>query len=208
LLFLLPAGWLLFVPSPPIRKFPAEDQANGINYYVFLPLMLLFLIYVGAEASFNGWIFTYTITLFPGEMTIAGYLTSAYWGSLAVGRLLAIPISSRVGSWVMLLSSYLGCLLAIGLILIRPGSLIAVMVGTIGFGLSMASIFPTLLVFAERRMKVSGMVNGWLFGGAAVGGMIVPWFVGQLFEMVGPQSVMITIGTILSIAFVILLIRR
>jgi fucose permease len=57
----------------------------------------------------------------------------------------------------------------------------------------MASVFPTLLTFAERRMKISGRVSSWFFAASGLGGMMVPWLIGQVFETVGPGSTMITI---------------
>jgi FHS family Na+ dependent glucose MFS transporter 1 len=51
----------------------------------------------------------------------------------------------------------------------------------------MASIFPTALSLAERRMILTGRVTGWFFVGSSAGAMLLPWLVGQLFEPVGPQ---------------------
>jgi len=54
----------------------------------------------------------------------------------------------------------------------------------------MASIFPMMLSFAERRMSITGRITGWFFVGASAGGMTLPWLIGQLFESVGPRITM------------------
>jgi fucose permease len=70
----------------------------------------------------------------------------------------------------------------------------------------MASIFPTTILLAERRMTVTGQVTGWFFVGASAGGMCLPWLIGQLFESIGPQVVMITLLVDLILNLGILLI--
>lgn len=36
-------------------------------------------------------------------------------------------------------------------------------------------------------MVITGAVTGWLFVGASLGGMILPWLIGQYFETLGPK---------------------
>jgi FHS family Na+ dependent glucose MFS transporter 1 len=125
--------------------------------------------------------------------TAAAYLTSAFWGSLTAGRLLAIPIAARLRPRSILLIDLAGCLISMGIILSWPHSLVAVWAGTMGTGLAMASIFPTTLSLAESRMHITGQITSWFFVGASLGGMTVPWIIGQLFEPVGPYATMMTI---------------
>jgi fucose permease len=193
-LVMLPvAGWLLMLPSPPIRGQATDEQENGTDYRLVFALSLIFFLYVGAEGSVGGWIYTYTVTLFEGTELSAGYLTSAFWGALAVGRLLAIPTSARFAPRSILIVDFLGCIASVGLILALPGSLAAVWVGTLGTGLFMASVFPTLLTFADHRLAITAKVNGLFFVGASLGGMALPWLIGQFFEPAGPRRAMVII---------------
>ena len=57
----------------------------------------------------------------------------------------------------------------------------------------MASIFPTLLTFSERRMAITGTVSAWFFAGSGLGGMVLPWTIGQVIEVAGPMSVLVII---------------
>ena len=191
-LFLLPVALVIGrLPSPAGVATSTADEGvparPGSVRLVFL-VALFFLLYVGAEVSFGGWVYSYALALELGTAASAAYLTSAFWGALTVGRLLSIPIAGHFRPRTILLVDLLGCLASLGLILSRPGSVAALWVGTAGLGLFMASVFPTTLAFAERRMTITGRVTGRFFIGASLGGMSLPWLAGQLFERVGPQA--------------------
>jgi fucose permease len=82
----------------------------------------------------------------------------------------------------------------------------AVWIGTFGLGLSIASMFPSSLNFAERRMPITGRVTSYLLVGANAGSMLLPWVVGQMFETVGPQSLMIVVEGVLILALLLFLV--
>lgn len=204
------AIWLLRMPSPADQTLdedgvPVKARVNKL--LVFL-IAIFFFLYVGAEVSFGGWIFTYTVALNLASETAAAYLTSAFWGALTAGRLLAIPIAARFRPRYILLGDLLGCIISVMIMLLWPGSLVAAWAGTLGIGVSMASIFPTTLSLAERRMTITGQVTGSFFVGASLGGMTLPWIIGQLFESIGPRVTMfaILINVILALAIFAVLI--
>jgi len=202
LLMLPVVVWLLRLPSPAAQK-DSEDGYVGsvprVNHVLVALIALFFFLYVGAEIGFGGWIFTYAVSLNLTNETIAAYLTSAFFGSFTLGRLLAIPIAARFRPRrrgpprTVLLGDLVGALASVGIILLWPHSLAATWVGTLGLGLSLASIFPTTLTLAERCMTITGRVTGWFFVGASAGGMVIPWLIGQLFESIGPRVTMFTI---------------
>ena len=191
---------LLRLPSPVPQPSSQVSESKRANHLLLVILIASFLfLYVGAEGSLGGWIFTYTVALRLSSETAAAYLTSAFWGSLTAGRLLAIPIAARLQPRSVLLIDLAGCLISMGIILLWPRSLAAVWIGAIGTGLSMASIFPTTLSLAESRLHITGQMTSWFFVGSSLGGMTVPWIIGQLFEPVGPFATMMTITTALAL---------
>ena len=200
------AIWLGRVKSPERQLVPEAEQGDMANaLLVFLSALFLFM-YVGAEISFGGWIYTYALKLDIATEAVAALLTSGFWGALTGGRLLAIPIAARVRPSRMLLADLLGCIASVGTILLFPTSSTAIWIGTLGLGFSMASIFPTTLSFAERRMTITGKVTSFFFIGASSGGMFLPWLIGQLFEKIGPQVTMIAIFTNLFLALAVFVI--
>lgn len=204
-LLMLPiAIWLPFLPSPGIQTTSKEGFVSQTNHLLVALVALFFFLHVGAEISYGGWIFTYAVTLKLTNKTIAAYLTSAFWGSLTLGRLVAIPITARFKPWSVLLGDVIGCLASGAVILLWPNSLTAVGVGTVGMGLSVASLFPTSLAFAARRMRITGRVTGWFLVGGSVGGMSLPWLIGQLFESFGPRIMILLVMIDLVLALVAL----
>jgi fucose permease len=203
-IILIPAVWLLLVKSPAIRQANKDENEGQIIYKLVVPISIIFLLYVGAEVAFAGWLFTNTITLHPGQESMAGYLTAAFWIAFSVGRLAAIPISSRIPAKTILVADFTGCLVSLGLVLALPTSLTALWVATISLGLSMAAIFPAMLTFSEHRLRLTGKVSGIIFGTAALGAMTVPLLIGQVFEAAGPRATMVVLFIDLLIAFIVL----
>lgn len=192
---------MLFVPSPAIRTTTtATDSSGRIRYGLVSLFAMVFLLYVGAEMSFSGWLYTFTVAVHPDATAAAALLTSAFWAGIAVGRLLAIPVSSRVRARSILLFDFVGSLLSLTLILVFSSSLAALWVGTIGFGLCMASLFPTWMTFADRRIQVNGKITGIFFAATSLGSMFFPWLCGKLFVSSGPDATMLVILLALLVA--------
>ena len=198
------ALFLLRTPNPEHPVELVDDLPYVIDTFLVGIITLFFFLYVSAEASFGGWIFTYTIKMEITDPQSAAYLTSAFWGALTLGRLISIPIAARFRPRSILITDMVGCLFSVGIILLFRDSGIAVWIGTIGMGLSMASIFPTMLIIAERRMTLTAKITRWFFVGAGLGGMFLPWVIGQYFERLGPQVTMVVVAIDLVLALIVL----
>jgi FHS family Na+ dependent glucose MFS transporter 1 len=184
------AIWIWNLPSPAARTVPAHHENAPFPILPVLIMVLCFVLYVGGEAGYGAWIYTYAFTLKFGTEVTAAYLTSAFWGSFTLGRLLGIWISMRARSMTILALDFAGCLVSLGLILFFDESATLLWIGTILFGISQASIFPTFLTLAEERMHVTGTITGWFLVGAGLGGMILPWLIGQAFVRIGAGAMM------------------
>jgi MFS transporter, FHS family, Na+ dependent glucose transporter 1 len=198
------ALWIWTLPSPASRAVPAHYERTSFPLLPVLIMVLCFVLYVGGEAGYGAWIYTYAFTLNFGTEVTAAYLTSAFWGSFTVGRLLGIWVSTRAKPLTILYLDFAGCIVSLALILLFPQSTIMLWSGTILFGISQASIFPTFLTLAEERMHVTGTIAGLFLVGAGVGGMILPWLIGQAFVQIGAGAMMamIFIGIVLNLLMV------
>jgi FHS family Na+ dependent glucose MFS transporter 1 len=207
-ILILPAAVLLLaLPSPQNQQASQEQSlAARINYKLVVLVALLLCLYIGAEVSYGSWIYSYVLKTNLGDEKMAAYLTSVFWGSLTAGRLLGVPVAARLRPRTILLIDLAGCFVSMGIALLWPISLTAITIATVGIGLSMASIYPTALTFAERRMKITGQVMGFFIVGGSAGGMIVPWLIGQMFESIGPRVMMFTVLFDLIIAVAIYLL--
>ena len=74
----------------------------------------------------------------------------------------------------------------------------------------MASVFPTILMLAGERMRITGTMTGWFLAGASVGGMFLPWGIGQAFVGIGagamPVLVLVTVA--LNLLVILLFLSR
>ncbi len=201
--------WIWTLPSPAARPVPAHHEQSAFPLLPVLTMVLCFVLYVGGEAGYGAWIYTYAFTLNFGTEVTAAYLTSAFWGSFTLGRLIGIWVSTRARPMTILLLDLAGCLVSVGLIMLFPGSATILWVGTVLFGISQASIFPTFLTLAEERMHVTGTIAGLFLVGAGVGGMILPWLIGQTFVEVGPWAMMamIFVGVVLNLVMLLVFTR-
>jgi FHS family Na+ dependent glucose MFS transporter 1 len=184
------AAWFWLLPSPPIRrKVTTEAYRRSFNG-LFLLIVLFFVFHVGLELGFGNWIYTFSTRLNMVSDTSAAYLTSAFWGAFTIARLLGIGISTRLRPQTILVTDMTGCLVAFAILLLWPASSLALWVGTIVMGLSIASVFATGMAFADQRLSLTGAMTGWILVGSGIGGMVSPWLIGQLFESVSPRITM------------------
>ncbi len=146
--FLILAGTSLLVallstrlPSPT----PYQGKAGGrLALGAVSGFVLLFFLYVTAEVGVASWEPTHLIP-YVGEAR-AALFTSLFWGALALGRLLAVPISARVPPGRLVLASSILALIAILLAQIVPLAPYAYAL----VGLAFAPIFPTGLAWIQR----------------------------------------------------------
>jgi MFS transporter, FHS family, Na+ dependent glucose transporter 1 len=191
------AIWLTRVPSPdsPTDTTATAGSVVVRSYSVFLGLMgLLFFMHVGAELAFGGWIFSYADELDIGGSTTARVLNSAFWGGLVVGRLAAIPLSTRLSPRAMLQVDLIASAGFLALIGLAPEWPAALWIGTIGFGMAIASVFATCINYAEQRMPLPSQAMAVFMIGGSIGSMTLPWVAGQLFDRQGPETLIWLVG--------------
>ncbi len=192
------AFWLCSVLTLPIifllSRVPGPEKVSGFqrNQIAFnrtgILLVAIFLFfYIGSEASFAGWIYTYSRSLKMLNDQSAAYLTSAFWLSITAGRIIAIPIIKRLKPSVMQILVLLSSLLSLSLLIFIPDSVFVLWVSVITTGLFMASVFPTTITFAKRRINITGEITGLFLIGSNSGAMIVPWLVGRFFTQRDPR---------------------
>ncbi len=206
---ILPVAFAFTRIASPVREnAPAGSEEKRYSQKLIILLVTFFFLYVGAESSFGTWVFTYATRLNLADETTAAFITSAFWGALTAGRLLGVPITARLKAKTVLWIDLGGCLVSLAAIVLLPASKPAFWFGAVLLGLSMASIFPTMLSLAEKRLQISGKITGWFFVGASLGGLVVAWVIGQLIEPVGPPVAMwIILGDIIAATIVFRFIK-
>ncbi len=178
--------WLWILPEP---KHAVTEKQTGASFPVtpVILVVILFLLYVGLELGFGNWIATYAVTLGLGTSITAAYLTSAFWGAFTFGRLVGVWVSTRLRPQTILFMDIFGCVISAVIIMIGRDN-VTLWIGTIGLGLSMASMFPTFILLAGERMQITGMITGLFLVGSGAGSMLMPWLIGQIFVRTGPEA--------------------
>ncbi len=204
------AVWLARVPNPdsPAVAQATPDGRSVLRRYVWLIglIALFFFMHMGGELAFGGWIYTYANGATDSETT-ARVINSVFWGGLVVGRLVAVPLALRLSPRAMLQLDLLGAVASLALVILLPDSIPALWIGTIGFGLSIASMIASSFNLAERRMPITSRVSATFLIGGSLGSMTLPWIVGQLYVPYGRISVMyVTEAAMLAATFLFVLI--
>ncbi len=180
--------WLWLLDEPPVPAHAAAKRDNAPPFVPVLLILLAFFLYVGAEIGFSNWIYTYALKLGMADEIRAAYLTSAFWALFTLGRLLAIWIASRAQPRQILYADFAGALLSLAIIGLANQSAVALWIGSMAYGLSLASIFPTMLLLAAEKLHVTGTITGWFLVGSGAGGMLLPWLIGNAFTFISPHA--------------------
>lgn len=191
-ILLVPVAVLVWRAASPaaLHHEPGASPQRPVNWPLVILFMLFFLTFVGAEGAYGGWIYSYAVATGIATPAVAAYMTSAYWGALTLSRLVSIPLSMRFRPRTLLIVDLIGCLIALGLAALGSGSPILIWLATLLFGASVATLFPLTMSFAGEVVTVTGQFTSLMFVGASLGGMIIPWLIGQFFETAGPGSAM------------------
>ncbi len=160
------------------------DEQAGVQtpVRILLVICVFFVLYVGVEIGFSGWIKTYAEGIhLPGSGSPT-FLNTAFWVSFTLGRLFAVLLGKRVRSGQMLAVS---CVLTVGLLIVMAvadGSPLFVWITTSLIGIAMAPQFATMIAYAEERITLSGRATSWFVSAAGLGSLILPFVIGQLLD--------------------------
>lgn len=170
----------------------------GVLYSV-----LSFIFYVGIEASIGLWGSSYLIAEKGISVGYAGFIVSAYYASLTVGRMISGFLTFRFSNrFILYLSEGLLLTGLAGIFLLGKN---VVIIGFLLTGLGSAAIFPTMLHETPRRFgnTNSGAVMGVQIGLAYIGTAGLPFLLGiagEMFSMVILPLVLFIFGLVLLIA--------
>jgi FHS family Na+ dependent glucose MFS transporter 1 len=202
-------------PPAPVRQAPAAAAGVSARERFAAPLVasaILFLFfYVSGEITFGGWIYTYAVTLDIADAARAAYLTSLFWLTFTVGRLVAIPIAVRVPPARTIPVALAGCAAFLSLLIFFPHAEAAVWIAAAGAGFCMAPIWPSGFTLAGQSLTLTARISGFILLGDSLGGMILPGVTGWIIERAGapamPQWVLLSVGATFFAYLGILLFR-
>ena len=181
------------------------------EWLLVLSAAWVLFMYVGLETGFGGFIVTYDVKGPPDLSEAHGqFMSSVYWGAIAVGRGSSIWAATRFSPTQMLVVSVVGSAASAVLMLLFHAVPAVLWFGSATFGLSMACIFPTVVSLAETFMRVQGKHASVFVIGAGIGEMIIPTTIAFTIDNVGSVSflVIIAVGALLQIVSFWVMVRR
>ncbi|MDA3900247.1 MAG: MFS transporter [Spirochaetes bacterium] len=169
--------------------------------------MLLFLLYTGVELGFGLWIFTILTKSRGVDPQIAGFLTSAYWGTFTVGRVLAGFSSNLFNGTHLLFWAMISAIFGLSLVIIDLNIIVTIM-GITLLGLALAPVFPGLVSDTENRVGRRHQANtiGMQISAAGLGAAALPALAGTLGESYSLEiipAILLTSLVVLFICFIL-----
>ncbi|MFZ4719593.1 MAG: MFS transporter [Ilumatobacteraceae bacterium] len=210
-LALVGATILLRNPSPRRTRMDVVERsrAGGARSMQVVLISLFFFAYVGFETGFVGWIHTYVEQIGYGDAVTATGVVTIFWLGFTLGRVAAIGIARRVSPGWIVASSMAVSVAASVLFAVFPDGGLMLWVVTFVLALSIAPQYASMMAFAESHLALSGRNTATMVAASGVGGLLMPWLLGQLFDSIGPASlppVMVVMAVLTSI--VALAVRR
>lgn len=182
---------LLRFPAPVGSQQGFSLRATlGVAKYPGVMLLAILLFFEsGNEACIGGWTSTYANASGFSPRT-ATLILAGYWAALMLSRILVASVFRAASKTSLVLAS--GLLSIIGCALLLSGhSLLTFSLGVAVIGLTYGPIFPTALAIAGDRYTNTGTVFGLLFSVALIGGMAMPWSVGQVSQSLSVRTGMV-----------------
>lgn len=150
---------------------------------VFLLTALLFF-YCGLEVGFGSWVFSYAEEEGLADAEGAAWLNALFWLAIAIGRLLAVPLSARFSPPSLMCADMVSCLLVTVLMAIFAASAPALWILTLFFGVAMGAIFASAVAYPSwLGLNLTAKDTMWLVAGVALGEMSLPGAMGLTFEI-------------------------
>jgi len=176
---------------------PQTKQKDKIKQMVLLVIMMVFFfLYVGLEVAFGTFITTFAVTSKLGLTRQQGSdIAAVFWGAFATMRALAVPAAIFLPPEIIMIFSFITCLVGSVLLSILGDTSTAVLiVGSGLMGVGMASVYATGLLWLERRVEISNRIGAAMTISSSLGAKVFPVLVGQTVEDYPMSFMYITLG--------------
>ncbi|KAF9256760.1 MFS general substrate transporter [Marasmius fiardii PR-910] len=146
------------------------------------------LVYVGVEVTIGGWIVTFIVRERNGGPD-AGYISSGFFGGVALGSILLLWFNKTVGE-TRAMFIYFALAIGLELVVWLVPSLIGGALAVSFMGFLLGPVYPVTMNYAGRtlpRWILTGSV-GWIAGFGQAGSAVFPFMTGALAGKYGINS--------------------
>ena len=194
---------------------PAASNKLSPKATLILCLITAFLLlYVGSESAFGAYLHTYASLHLNFNKDTAAYLNSIFWGSFAFGRMCGIPLSIFLSPLQLIFSDLVGSISSLILIFLFNKSPLILWIGSILYGISVASIYPSAIAYTENHVSITGKRMSILAIGGASGDAVIPLLIGYSLNSTWPGRIgfvlitlVVAISASLLFGFIVLIVK-
>ncbi|KZV76126.1 MFS general substrate transporter [Peniophora sp. CONT] len=180
------AGYELAPTEPSSGRGGQYGTILSIRAVYFLAAFVL--IYVGVEVTLGGWIVTFIIRERAGDSS-SGYISSGFFGGLAIGRVVLIWLNKRIGE-ARAITLYSIVCIALQVTVWAIPSLVENAVAVSVVGLLMGPIYPIMVGQTSKILPrfVLSAALGIINGLGQTGSALLPFLTGILANKFGISS--------------------
>lgn len=192
--FLIAMGalsWLLYFSIPISENADGKsvEKKKESNFGFFKePLFYLctftLFFYLCAEQGVIGWMITYFVDTGLLSSSLSQLMASVLWIMILAGRLTAAGVSGKVKKEKLLVIMGIGFVCFFFWLLLSR-STVLIIIGIMGFGYSMAGIYPTTVSFCGGLIQKYSLAWSFILTTASLGSILMPMIIGRIAESVG-----------------------
>lgn len=212
-LFLIPVGYFAAIrfPHPKLPQgVPIRESMKLTRDGILIMMAILLFLQSGMEIAVGGWTATYFNEVIALEAGTAIYFLSLFWAGMMLARIVLGNILKRQ-SPVTVFFVFIGIALTGALLLLASTGLPLAAPGIFLIGAGLAAGFPIILGFVgDRYPHLSGTAFSLVLVIALVGGVVMPYLIGELADSVGLRLsfILVPITLILQAVLLVLLVPR
>lgn len=202
--FLLAMGilsWCLYYMMPVEDVASKQDKGSDFGFlkepFCYICTATLFF-YLCAEQGVIGWMVTYFKDTGLLSASLSQITASVLWIMILAGRLTTAWLSERFPKERLLLLMGAGIVLFF-LLLLFSRSTALIVLGIMGFGYSMAGIYPTTVSFCGPIIKKYPIAWSYILTIASIGTIVMPSVVGKIAESSG---IFLGMSSIVAVVFI------
>ena len=203
-------SWLLYflMPESGENKVEKKKDSGGKGFFgepLFYLCTVTLFFYLCAEQGVIGWMITYFGDTGLLSASLSQMTASVLWIMILAGRLTTAWLTTKVAKEKLLPVMGVGVVFFF-LVLILSRSTGLIVFGIMGFGYSMAGIYPTTVSFAGNLIEKYSMAWSFILTTASLGSIIMPSVIGRIAESAGIFYGMSSIAAVVVIDLVFIIV--
>ena len=203
-------SWLLYFLIPmetgKESKKTVGEGSTGTGFFkepLFYICTLTLFFYLCAEQGVIGWLITDFVDTGLMSGALSQLMASVLWIMMLVGRLTTAWVSQKLPKEKLLFVMGVGVVFFFFWLLFSKSAGMIVL-GIVGFGYSMAGIYPTTVSFCGGLIKKYTMAWSFILTLASLGSIIMPTIIGRIAESAGIVYGMSSVAVVILIDFLLI----